>query len=85
MEAAIVIAVVAIVALVVRERQHDKAADLERERYAELLNDMASRVVRPTAPTPRRIAPPERSEDDKSGGQGHLVGRVQAPGADSEE
>lgn len=88
MEAAVVvIAVAAIAALVIREWQHDRARDRVEERHAAVLGDMASRVVRPLAPVPRRIAPPETPSegDGKQNGQGHLVGRVAPPSDDAEE
>lgn len=84
---AIVVAIAAIAALVIREWQHDRARDRAEERHAAVLNDMASRVVRPLAPVPRRIAPPEPSAEDdgKQNGQGHLVGVVSPPSDDPEE
>lgn len=53
MEAATtLLAIVAIAALIVQQHLHSRALERQRQQYADLVNDLASRIVRPAAPVP---------------------------------
>lgn len=82
MEVAIV-AVAALLALSAQQYLHTRAVERLNARWADITGDLASRVVRPTAPVPRKVV--KRDDDaelpEPPRSHAHLVGHI-APDAE---
>ena len=66
-----------VLALLWREHQHARQLERQAERNQELVNDLASRVVRPQAPVRAPLPPAEYPDLPRS--ENHLVGSLTGP------
>lgn len=77
------LAIAAVAGLLIQAWIFTRALERQRQQTADLVNDLASRIVTPALPVPSRrapAAPPKPREHPDA----HLVGSVAAPRDDEE-